>query len=567
MATPDKLVRKGSYEDFYYADIVDSSKSSASKYLTLQFEKMRENLAQAGINPQAAATPASKGVKFQAFDGNFKGLESSMQTPTRVNPVVDSPAFTMPKPILIVSPASITPSKIYSRPNSPARSRLPSAEKIKVPTPQDKPPSPPPKDMGVNPVVFLPDRPDIVRTLGSPKTSFREDNGTMATVNTFRGLKKCNSGSFRDEVHLHHDVFLATQNDSIAQAVEAISRRRQEVVSRYPQASEIDYNIRPETKNVQCTVPSHVVSPKTERARSAPRGSSGATGGTVRGGIAYTAERPRSVTPTSTTIRTIAGNSIQIPMLSLQSTAASSTSGVQSSQKSVLNVKNVALNPAMYRTGSKGTLTSGVEVGSTNSLSHLRISPTTVLEAGEQPKNASPTIKASRKKFDFGASQSLVTPPKPPLPTPVASTAQVSGMSGSKQSVKGVSTLSTPAASATTTPLRKVGSVTRNASTTPSTAVRTTPNSAPAAHVHRTPDKSSPSAGSTASSASKASARSVSRGHYRPLTAAEISAAACLNAKLNAANLANNRPESAGVQPGRSMSRALSQLVFNVRDN
>ena len=49
------------------------------------------------------------------------------------------------------------------------------------------------------------------------------------------------------------------------------------------------------------------------------------------------------------------------------------------------------------------------------------------------------------------------------------------------------------------------------------------------------------------------------------LTAAEHAAALSLNTKLTAANLAYHRELSPPLKPQRSMSRALSQLVYNVR--
>jgi len=591
MSTTNTLTRKSSFEEFYVADIVDSSKSSASKFLSMQFEKMRENLASAGINPQTSSAPSSatKGVKFNA---TYNMFGTPVQTPARANPSTSSPAFTVPKPILITTSP---PGKIYSRPSSPARSRLPSSEKIKVSTPQNKTPSPPAKNMGVNPIVSLPERPEIIRTLGSPKTSFREDNGTIASVNTFRGLKKVNSGNFQDEVHLHHDVFLATKNDAIAQAVEAISRRRQEVVSRYPQTSGIDYTIRPETKNVQCTVPSHVVTRKASaRSQSAPRGSAGMgsrSNSSVRGGIAYSSSSNQS------SAHSLAGANIKIPTLQLTPEAVAAgqprtpintTNNNTNTTYATLTAKNLALNPAMYRpasapsTGAKNTLNGE----STNSMSNLRISPTTVIDAGEQPKNASPTIKQQRKKFDFNG-QGLESPPKPV--SVVSSVATSSGgvvggaivSGGVSKSMKDggfvtparttsaailSSTPSTTSKSTphTTTLSTKYTPKSATAHTTTKSTPKTTPNTTtPTTHTTNIPNKASPSTHSTTTLSNPTSTSK----HYRTLTAAEVSAAKALNNKLNAANLAYNRAETANIQPVRTMSRALSQLVYNVRDN
>eukprot|EP00598_Pedospumella_elongata_P003665 CAMPEP_0184970468 /NCGR_PEP_ID=MMETSP1098-20130426/2946_1 /TAXON_ID=89044 /ORGANISM="Spumella elongata, Strain CCAP 955/1" /LENGTH=561 /DNA_ID=CAMNT_0027492411 /DNA_START=80 /DNA_END=1765 /DNA_ORIENTATION=- len=558
MSSHNKLTRKGSFEDFYYTEIVDSSKTNASTILSMQFAQMRENLANAGFKPAsevAVIVPesSSKGVKF---DAQTIGLhESPLRVPTSRVARNSVPSHVVPKrpvheaPVLLLSPAK-SPAK-YVNPKALSRHTSPSPEQAKA----KRSPSPSPvKDMGVNPVFSIPERPELVRTLGTPASTTREEDGTFAAVNTFRGLKRVNSGSFHEEVHLHHDVFLATQNESIAKAVHSMSRRSQEVVSRYPDTPEVNYNLKPAIHNVKCVVPSHVVAPRSaERARSAPRGSSVRGGGNVTSKDDASIKRPTTAGSTPNVDKTVA----------VEKTASTDSAASSASR---LTAKNLALNLSLYPASSTNSLFPST---SKSNLVELRISPTTV---SASPHNSSLAASSPRvvikspqkKKFDFASAP--IAPVSPV--TDVAAT-----MHGVSVANAGYSTSVSKAASQQNLPASAVmtqGMETRRKSSMNQMSEIQTPLRDPSKPVYAPLAAHTPSTAAdklaTPSPVKIYSPGTTKAAPYRTLTAAEHAAAAVLSAKLNAANAAYHREETVVVPPLRTMSRALSQLVYNVRD-
>lgn len=557
MSSYNKLSRKGSFEDFYYTEIVDSSKSSASTILSMQFAQMRENLANAGFKPasevvNAIPGSAGKGVKFDAATISLS--ESPLRVPAARVARSHVPSHVVPKrpaheaPVLLLSPAK-TPAK-YVNSKALSRQSSPSPDKVKA----KRSPSPAPiKDMGVNPVYSLPEHPEIVRTLGTLASTSREEDGSFGTVNTFRGLKRVNSGTFQEEVHLHHDVFLATQDDSIAQAVHSMSRRSQEVVSRYADTPEVNYNLKPVINDVKCVVPSHVVAPRSaERARSAPRGSSMSGGESFVSKKDALEKKAALLVATNNFVNTSGGTSP-----TAEKTAPGDNAPVTTSR---LTAKNLALNLSLYPAAST----------SKSNLLELRVSPTTV---SASPQNSSlaasspgkPVIKSPQKKkaFDFASA-----PAAPVVPSAGA----VATAHGTTIAKAGHSSSLTKIASQ---PNVQHGMETRRRGSLHQMSEIYTPLKDPSkpAHApltaHATPNTTSTAFAdklATPSPVKIYSSGTTLVAPYRTLTAAEHAAAATLSAKINAANAAYHREETVVVPPLRTMSRALSQLVYNVRD-
>jgi hypothetical protein len=139
----------------------------------------------------------------------------------------------------------------------------------------------------------------LSRSNGSSKdlhnASFRSTGSTdtaATPTHTFRGLRSVSPALLRQELHLHHDVFLSSDtaaDEHVVAAMQVRTRQRTEVKSRYAVPSDelappaADPNI----TSARCVVPSHVVVPLQPRLKERI---------VLPGG----AVRYRSVTPTRT---------------------------------------------------------------------------------------------------------------------------------------------------------------------------------------------------------------------------------------------------------------------------
>jgi hypothetical protein len=322
-------------------------------------------------------------------------------------------------------------------------------------------------------------------------------------LHTFRGVRAVSADKLRGDLHLHHDVFLRSEDDDVISAVRSISRRRQEVLSRYPHLSDeqVDYALKPDVRGARCVVPSHVVKPR-DTAASALRAKKVADAiraRSVQGGRGRD-RGARSLSPTAARSN---------PETSGQAAASTEQSLAVPLPVNDKKTDKLASLQVVLSNGDKADGTRQV------------ISPTTVAESpsasAASPGGPSAAValkkKKQQKQFNFQS------------------------RTDSARTIDG------------------------GAVTPPQTAVKSTQASP------RADAKLASPAAKAVAAVSLPQPPQPKQHYQRPLTAAEHAAALALRTKLTAANLARLRDSSAGpqVEPRRQMSRALSLLVYNVR--
>lgn len=621
---------KSTFEDFYYTEVLDTAKSNASKMISGQFEKMREALKWPETAPQdrnVSIVDKSRNISFSS-QMEHENWPSLVSTPMIGSAAMHRNLSAVPVPSHVVPKRAARVEKNFmaSPPRSRGRSKSPNrhyhfhGDKLISPeqmrkelylhhdmflTSQDddvaqtvlhhthphaanhpelefkqfKPvssnpssrlstiatapvintPSPAARPKSANPVITLPDRSNVIRTLGSSSSDLRNggtaSESTAPQMHTFRGLRTISTDSFRNEMHLHHDVFLASQDDAVAEAVTSITRRRQESVTRYPHESEvqIDYSLKPDIKNARPTVPSHVVKAlPAEKARSASskslpgaRSPAVETSATpVAEGDASSPSAPVMITPTSTLV-------------------ASAHPATQPATQKSPKTAALALDSQYYTSAEKKLSQASQQSLTGNTEGARGTSPTTVVDlspknlpaggvksapAGAHTKTQTHTRKVQNHQVQTPV-QAQGVPPKGP--TFDFQSATLSFTQPTSQTTS--QSITTPANNKNTnntnnTNKSKDVEKTHYLASAVTTASKKSPPSATPKPTHR-----SPTVGAKVA-------------YSRPLTAAEHAAAQALSAKLTAANLAYNREGGAEIAPFPKMSRALSLLVYSVRD-
>jgi hypothetical protein len=556
-------VVRTSRDHFYYGEARESVKVSATNIISMQFEKMRENLKRGELVPTAPA-PALAPPKVEKAQQNWS-LVSSVGTPLRSTSCSDrSPDSISPVYMERARKHSPVPSHIISKAPRVAQ-RKPSPLKAdhhvqggKQMSPQQMRELSPAADSSINrapnPNVTFPERPGLIRTLGSSHSLTEPDPATAQQLHTFRGVRAVSPRQLRGDLHLHHDVFLRSEDDDVVQAVRSISRRRRDAETRYPHSSEepLDYSLKPDVKGARRTVPSHVVLPRptTASALRARRGSQVSQRPvTVTGArsVTATAQRRRSTAaPSSAPVLESAEateRAEEAPKTQQKVAAKTSTAALRGSRRDVTqacateaatstastppaamapvdnsgSANKSAKKELTVNSASSAASMTGLLGPSPNTIAH-RLSPTNGEEGLVQARGPSPL----KRRFNFSA-QEVATPAAGADPATPALPAQ---------------SATPPAAPAVTrrASLRAAASADRLGDTV----------------GYSNAQKQSPPA---------------SEGVFYPraLTAAEHAAALALSCKLTASNLAYSRPDCPPVPPHRGMSRALSQLVYNVR--
>ena len=554
-----------SYENFYYGEIREAAKTNAVGLISAQFEKMRENMQwsnspvddscnneKATSNKQKVVSPSLKRNPLESDVGtpfvlsSDRSVQSSASSVRKKHPSV--PSHIVPK-----SPSRNqrlkVQSNIISSYNSSdvnftedlLRSAAGSCNKFS----DDREAYMQYEELSLsytgsaekqqsrtaNPHVSLPERPTLLRTLGGSAISLTtvgsDKQCVSPSMHTFRGKRNVSAEQLRQDLVLHHDIFLAGRDEDVVEAVSSISRRRHWAVPRYPQSTDavqIDYSLRPDVKNTPRTVPSRVVQPREtvplEQRRQRAEVS------VMR---PLCPSRSRSLSPTA---RRNSPRSHSVPttarlgaFAALEETATVVDATVEVTALTSQSVSSspgtsIGLNQAQAGSGNRAQLSRR----DTGVFLPASLCTQAVVKATTAERELSPVTVTDRL--------SPVTVPAA-VGTAVAKTKTSAGGTSSipAKAAKGKVLVSPPTTTSKSASARPTTSVTKQQQT-----------------LHSGKDRKAVP-------------------YTRPLTAAEHAGAHALSTKLTAANLAWHREATAGanVLPRRQVSRALSQLVYCVR--
>mmetsp|Transcript_81323 Transcript_81323/g.159663 ORF Transcript_81323/g.159663 Transcript_81323/m.159663 type:complete len:560 (+) Transcript_81323:44-1723(+) len=552
--TRDRFSDKG-FDHFFYGEIRDSAKNAMTSQVEEKFQKMRESLNWTNNSKVTTLEPTSTPpLKKQGLNVTPAPAIPSKSPAPAVPAVVAEPRNWQqwsPVPSHIVpkrekycgkSLESFTPSKQGHSPNRSFKEETstPKAEHARSKTPNNqRTPIP-------NPNVSFPERHDLVRTLGSSHSLLDgadgadgAEQGKLTTqltpsstpIHTFHGVRAVSADKLKRELHLHHDIFLRSHDDAVVDAVSLITKSRNTVTSRYPHISDelLDYSLKPDVLGARHVIPSHVVPP-----------------------------RPRSTTSSQLRLR----RGSDVAALQNCSSSRSISAGKNRAQSKHQTVTTATTAIANHNIRNK---VKSVDEGETKLLKSFAQS---VKSSG----NGAATVTTERSvRGEFVKSVNLKSSPKPHV--------DVNGLraEGSMSDLRGESPNTV---TDTLSPINSVGDGSKcstpqqrrfdfSITTTTTTNANTTTTAVSTESSAKLQKASATVPHSTAASSSPGHTDGdrLCNGAYskRPLTAAEHAAALSLNTKLTAANLAYHRELSPPLKPQRSMSRALSQLVYNVR--
>ena len=567
--TRDRFSDKG-FDHFFYGEIRDSAKNTMTSQVEEKFQKMRESLNWTNNSKVTSLEPTSTPpLKKQGLNVAPAPAIPSKSPAPAVPAVVAEPRNWQqwsPVPSHIVPKRekfcgkpleSFNPSKQGHSPNRSFKEETstPKAEHARSKTPNNqRTPIP-------NPNVSFPERHDLVRTLGSSHSLLDgadgadgAEQGKLTTqltpsstpIHTFHGVRAVSADKLKRELHLHHDIFLRSHDDAVVDAVSLITKSRNTVTSRYPHISDelLDYSLKPDVLGARHVIPSHVVPPR-------PRSTTSSQLRLRRGSDVAALQNC-----SSSRSRSAGKNRAQSKHQTVTATTAIANHNIPNKVKSVDEGETKLLKSFAQSVKSNG---SGAATATTERSVGGEFVKSVNLKSSSKPHVDVNGLRAEGSMSDLrGESPNTVTDTL----SPINSVGDGSKCSTPQRRFDfNITTTTTNANTTTTTTNANTTTTTTNANTT-TTAVSTESSAklqkAPATVPHSTSVSSSP--GHT-------DGDRLSNGAYskRPLTAAEHAAALSLNTKLTAANLAYHRELSPPLKPQRSMSRALSQLVYNGR--